>query len=339
MSSYSRQKLMVVSLVLVMMVGSGIGALFVLSPQHHATVQTESITLGLMPSEVETLIYVARDQGYFEGNNLNVTLKNYTTGLLAVNGLVKNEVDIATAADFVVVGKAMANKTVSAIGTIDKYSTSYLMARTDLGISSISDLMGKRIGVPMGTVAEFNLGRFLELHGIGIDQVTLVDTPINLEPKALINGSVSAVMTAEPYMDMITSSSISDTVLSWPAQSDIATHYLAVTNSSWAAAHPDTVVRFLKALDQAEEFVIHSPEAAKQILSNDRNYSSNYTDKIWTNHQFTLSLEQSLVLRMEDESRWMIRNNLTSSPVPNFLDHIYFDGLESVDPASVNIIR
>ena len=200
--------MMAVSLVLVMSVGSGMGAFFYLGSQHQEAVQTESITVGLMPSEVETLIYVARDQGYFTDNNLNVTLKNYTTGLLAVNGLLKNEVDIATAADFVVVGKALANKSVTSIGTIDKYSTSYLMVRTDLGISNISDLKGKRIGVPMGTVAEFNLGRFLELHGIEIDQVSLVNTPINLEPKALMNGSVSAVMTAEPYMDEITTSPI-----------------------------------------------------------------------------------------------------------------------------------
>jgi NitT/TauT family transport system substrate-binding protein len=339
MQSYSRRNMAVVCLVLAVTIGTGMGAFFYLGPQHHEAVQTESITLGIMPSEVETLIYVARDQGYFADNNLNVTLKNYTTGLLAVNGLLKNEVDIATSADFVMVGKVLANKSVTSIGTIDKYSTSYLLVRTDMGISNISDLKGKRIGVPMGTVAEFNLGRFIELHGIGMDQVTLVNTAVNLAPKALMNGSVSAVMTAEPYMDMITTSPISDKVLAWPAQSDISTNYLAVTNTSWAAAHPDTAVRFLKALDQAEDFVIHHPDATKQALCKDLNYTGSYTEKIWNNHQFTLSLDQSLILRMEDQSRWMIRNNLTSSPVPNFLNYIYIDGLESVDPALVNIIR
>jgi NitT/TauT family transport system substrate-binding protein len=127
--------------------------------------------------------------------------------------------------------------------------------------------------------------------------------------------------------------------LAWPAQSDSATNYLAVTNTSWVANHSDTTIRFLRALDQAENFVIHYPDVSKMALSNDLNYSTNYTEKIWANHQFTLSLEQSLILRMEDQSRWMIRNNLTSSPVPNFLNYIYIDGLESVDPGSVNIIR
>ena len=128
-------------------------------------------------------------------------------------------------------------------------------------------------------------------------------------------------------------------VLAWPAQSDSATNYLAVTNTSWVANHSDTTIRFLRALDQAENFVIHYPDVSKMALSNDLNYSTNYTEKIWANHQFTLSLEQSLILRMEDQSRWMIRNNLTSSPVPNFLNYIYIDWLESVNPGSVNIIR
>jgi NitT/TauT family transport system substrate-binding protein len=43
---------------------------------------------------------------------------------------------------------------------------------------------------------------------------------------------------------------------------------------------------------------------------------------------------------MEEEARWMIRNNLTGEKqVPNFLDYIYEDGLKAVRPAAVNIVR
>jgi NitT/TauT family transport system substrate-binding protein len=42
---------------------------------------------------------------------------------------------------------------------------------------------------------------------------------------------------------------------------------------------------------------------------------------------------------MEDEARWMINNNLTAeNQVPNFLDYIYMDGLETVKPGAVNMI-
>ena len=64
-----------------------------------------------------------------------------------------------------------------------------------------------------------------------------------------------------------------------------------------------------------------------------------YIDKVWSQNQFSLSLDQSLILAMQDEARWLINNNLTNSfSVPNFLNNIYVDGLKSVKPESVNII-
>jgi hypothetical protein len=60
---------------------------------------------------------------------------------------------------------------------------------------------------------------------------------------------------------------------------------------------------------------------------------------VWPDHQFALSLDQSLVLAMEDEGRWMIDNNLTGEKtIPDFRKYIYTRGLEGVKPDSVNII-
>lgn len=59
-----------------------------------------------------------------------------------------------------------------------------------------------------------------------------------------------------------------------------------------------------------------------------------------SNHEYTLSLDQSLIVAMEDQARWMISNNLTKeSTVPNFMDYIYEDALKKIKPRAVNIIR
>jgi NitT/TauT family transport system substrate-binding protein len=56
-------------------------------------------------------------------------------------------------------------------------------------------------------------------------------------------------------------------------------------------------------------------------------------------HQFALSLDQSLVLAMEDEGRWMINNNLTNAEkLPDFRNYIYPEGLMQVKPDAVNVI-
>ena len=69
------------------------------------------------------------------------------------------------------------------------------------------------------------------------------------------------------------------------------------------------------------------------------NYSDEDVATVWSDNQFSLSLDQSLLVAMEDEGRWMIANNMTTEKtLPNFREFIYTKGLEEVKPESVNVI-
>ncbi len=236
--SRGRTKLAIFSIVVVPV------AAWVLGSFHLGTGQgkkkLEPLTFGLMSLEVEGLVYVGDFQGYFSENGLNVTLKDYVSGLAAVNGLLQEEVDIATAADFVLTGKALANKSLVSIGNIDKFSIGTLLVRTDHGINNVSDLIGKRKGIALGTVEEFNLEKFLEKNGIEAGQVTLVNSPPLSTATALANGSVDAAHTTKAFYEM-TFGPIPTNVLSWNASYDRFTNYLAITGESWTANHPETV--------------------------------------------------------------------------------------------------
>ena len=52
------------------------------------------------------------------------------------------------------------------------------------------------------------------------------------------------------------------------------------------------------------------------------------------------SFAQALILAMEDEARWRIENKLTDkTTVPDYLDFMYIDALEVVNPGAVTVIR
>lgn len=56
-------------------------------------------------------------------------------------------------------------------------------------------------------------------------------------------------------------------------------------------------------------------------------------------HQFSLSLDQSLLTAMNDEGRWAINNNLTAEKtLPHFKEYIYTKGLKETKPDFVNIV-
>src|SRR4030043_454186 len=70
-------------------------------------------------------------------------------------------------------------ETIAAIVSIDKVEYATVIGRKDHGISNISQLAGKKIGVIRGTAIDFYLGLFLTLHGLRVKDVTLVDMASN----------------------------------------------------------------------------------------------------------------------------------------------------------------
>jgi NitT/TauT family transport system substrate-binding protein len=115
---------------------------------------------------------------------------------------------------------------------------------------------------------------------------------------------------------------------------------LIIATEAWITQHPERVTSFLKSLAQAEEYALRNPGEAKAIVQKRLNLEAAYMETVWSQNQFSLSLDQSLIAAMEDEARWMIGNNLaTEKQVPDFLNYIYVDGLKAVKPEAVNIIR
>lgn len=322
---------------IVMLVLIGLGAWYLTNYQPAYSGTPESITIGGVPYDAAALIYIAEDQGYFANNGLNVTMQDYGSAPSAIYGLLNDEADMALISEYVVVGKAFEKENISVIGIIDKYHVVDLVGRKDKGIENASDLKGKKVGVTQRSQLEFYLGRFLNLHGIGLQDITLVDLPPSQYVQALTSGNVDAIITWDLYINPIQERSGSNIVI-WPAQNSQSGYYLMACRDDWAASHPETINRFLKSIAQAEEYAINYPNEAKTILQKKLNYTDAYTATTWPDHQFSLTLDQSLLIAMNDEARWMINNNLTSErTIPNFRNYIYTKGLEEVKPESVNI--
>ncbi len=335
----SPKRFFLVLIVAVVFVVGAFGSMFLLNLGIGYAGKAESVTIGMEPNQVNSLIYIAENQNYFAANGLNVTVKDYASGLAAVDGLLANEVDVATATEFVIVGKALTNEGVCTFGTIDRFMQICLIGRRDLGIGDVSDLRGKKIGVSLKTASEFYLGRFLDLHGMSIEQVVLVDVQPSRAADMLASGDVDAVIAWQPIVKVIKDHLGNRTVI-WPAQSGQVAYCNAICVDDWAAKHPDLVIRFLKSLAQAETYLVRNPSEGKAIVQKRLHYDDAYLASIWPEHRFSLSLDQSLILAMEDEARWKISNSLTSEKeTPDFMDYIYLDGLEATKPESVHVAR
>ncbi len=299
----------------------------------------ESINFGTVPTAATTLIYVAEDQHFFAANRFSVNIKDYNTGTGTTEALLIGDLDIAWVAEFPFVNRAFAREKISIFAVVGRFNEQYLFGRKDRGIKTVSDLKGKKIGIPRNTIAEFYLGRFLELNGMNIRDLSVVDVPPPKSMEAITSGSIDGVIVWEPYSSQIRTQ-LTDRIVALPLQSNQPGYGAITSRNDWMKRHPEVVNRFLKSLAQAEDYLASNPAAAKAIVRKRLNYDDVFTETIWSENQFSLSLDQSLITAMEDEARWMIKNNMTRERnVPNFMNHIYEDGLRAVKPEAVNIIR
>ncbi len=71
----------------------------------------ESITIGKMPIEAHTLIYIAEDQGYFAENGLNVIVRDdYPNGVVPISDMLNDKIDISVSAEYPVVWRCSGKK-------------------------------------------------------------------------------------------------------------------------------------------------------------------------------------------------------------------------------------
>jgi len=298
----------------------------------------ESITLGYTPSEAGGLLYIAEDRSFFTANGVKIIHKYYNTGVEAMEGLLKGEVEIAGMNEIPFIIGVFEKHKISIYASLDKLQYIYLIGRKDRGIQTAADLKGKRIGLPRGTVAEFYLGRYLELNGLGVKDVKLVNTA---PPSAVeaINGNLDGVVVWNPFAYQIRQKMANRATI-LRVQSNQPAYAVAVARNDWLFAHKERIKRSLKAIAQAEQYIVNHPSEARAIVQKRLNFDADFMERVWAENQFSLLLDQSLITAMEDEARWMIKNNLTTEKkVPDFLNYIYVDGLKAIKPEAVSIIR
>jgi NitT/TauT family transport system substrate-binding protein len=298
------------------------------------------IDVAYSPFESITLFWVAQEQGFFRQNGLNMTLHKYDTGAAALAGVINGEVDVVVGTtEFPLAIQALNRQSIQTFASISQSNFIYLVGRADRGIAEASDLKGKTIGTTFGTISHYFLGKFLTLNNIKIGEITLVDLKTPQEwVDAVVNGSVDAVATAQPSVELAKNGLGANAVV-WNIQSNQPLYAQAIASKNWLIEHPGLCVNFLKALYEAEKFVADQPSEAKAIVKQDMNFSDAYIETVWQQNQFSLSLSMPMIFAMESEARWLITNHLTrTSALPDFVDYVYKEGLTSVKPGAVDII-
>jgi NitT/TauT family transport system substrate-binding protein len=299
----------------------------------------EPLRVGANPTVNCALIYLADSQGFFKKQGVDVIIKDYETGPLAVNDLVADKVDIATAVEIVLVLQSFRYPDLRIPATISMVSNHDLVVRKDRGIVRPQDLKGKRVAVTRGSSSEFFFYTYLIFNRIPAGSVNVVyQTPSEMV-KAMADGTIDAAVSWPPYPAEM-AKRLGSKGARWLAQSGQDGYMALLAKEGFLRKQSKTIERFLAALSDAQGYIAKYPDHAQTIVRQRFKDNTGSFSEAWSRSRLELQLTQDMIVLMELEAKWAMRNNLVKSrQMPSYLDFLYFNALDRVKPEAVSVVH
>ncbi|MQB01064.1 MAG: PhnD/SsuA/transferrin family substrate-binding protein [Actinobacteria bacterium] len=227
------------------------------------------LTVGVLPIAAHAPAYAAVEQGYFEEEGFeNVELQFGEGGAamlpLAVQGnLDVAQVPISTAVQARTEGLDFVLLPAGTYQTkLEEPDHTATVVRKDSGITTVADLARKTIAVNVINSVNWLYNRaMLEEHGVDPDSVTYQEVPFPNMADALVNGSVDAIATVQPFVHFALQNEDLE-VLAY----DFLEVYPGMLISgfgvaeSWVEDNPNATAAFNRAIRRAVEEFESDPE-------------------------------------------------------------------------------
>lgn len=300
----------------------------------------ERVTIAYATLPNSALLAVAWQKGYFTEEGLEAVPQPHPFGKIAMEALIAGKADFATSADIPVLFAVLKGEPIAPVGVIQTSSKNEaIVALKSRGISTLADLRGKRIGMTPGTNGEYLLDAYLTAQLIRRDEVTAVPLAPDAMIGALRAGAVDAISTWNPIVAEARKAFGADAVTLADTRLYTELFFLS-TQRAFASSRPEAVRKVLRALLKAEGFIAGNRAESVALAADFLKLDPVSLGEIWDDFEFRLTLGQEVVVTLENEARWAIKRGLTpATAVPNFLDRIYLDGLATVKPEAVTILR
>jgi len=313
------------------------------SPENAAprgTEKLQKITVAYTFQPQSTLVHVAMANRYFAEEGLDAQPLMHTYGKAALQSVLENKADFATVAETPVMFSALKGEKIVVIANIESSNTNNaIVARKEAGISAPRDLKGKRVGFTPGTTSDFFLDSLLTANGLRRKEIQ----PVALNPEAMQEAitrkNVDAVSAWNYPLTQIRQQLGADGIVFYDREIYTETFNIAALQD-YVSKNPEAVKRFLRALVKAENFVAQSPDEAQSIMSSATNIDKKLVSDVWQSFNYRVVLDQSLLITLEDETRWAMKNGLTEQmAMPDYASYIHPDALRAVKPDAVRMSR
>lgn len=300
----------------------------------------KDLTISCTKSFLTAAVWVADYKEYFKGEGINITIKEHNSGKESFNAMLNGESDICTVSQTPIVTQSFKRDDFFIISaTVTSYKDIKILTKKDSAILLPEDLKGKSVGLTKGSTGEYFFDLFLTYYGVDRTGISIVDYHPQELKEAIGKGEVDSIVSWEPNI-INAIESLGDNSYLIPSQEIYREDCHFVANKNLIKNDFDTVVRFLKVMDRAIEYISLNRDRSIDIVTTRLQVDKELTNKVWDNFNFQLLLDQSILSSLEDEARWLIdKGAVETENIPNYLKYIYVEPLETVIPDVVTLVH
>lgn len=174
-----------------------------------------------------------------------------------------------------------------------------ILVGIDSDITSIEELNGKRISVPIGSSAHRMLLEVLNKYDIE-ETVTIVHQDIPTAISMLETGKVDAIAVWEPYQTYLTDKGTAKLLCDG---TETGITYIAgiMADRDWMNDNSEIYSAFLECVKESHEFIKDNPEEAATIISEESGFSEDVVENVIKNIVWEEEITDEDVTTLQDD--------------------------------------
>ncbi len=206
--------------------------------------------------------YVAKTQGFYSEEGIDVTFLSGGLGIDLVQVLVDGSADFSViGADKVLIHRSLGVPIV-AIATTYRVNPFVLVAFADSGIASPYDFVGRTVATTGGyDVVQFQA----MLKNLGVDPASVDAVPYTYDDTPFLEGEIDVTVSFSAGSLLYLKESIGDRAINIISPDDYGVHFYSdtiIVHEATLAYDPDLILRFLRATLRGHRFALLDPHAA-----------------------------------------------------------------------------
>ena len=233
--------------------------------------QKTALRVAYIPVVTWLPALVAKEEGIFEKNGLDVTFTKFPT-LVNLPATLGKQFDLVptTAPDLLNAAASGLNLAAVAGETLETSNNKsfQVLVRADSGINSAKDLAGKRVASPgIGSVMHVALLYWVKQAGGDPSGIIGVEAPFTAMMDQLKSGRVDAVEQLEPFVGQMLGAGFKSLGAPLLAVADPVLFPFWIADANWARSNREVLKRWVASLEGGLQVIKSDEPKARKILA------------------------------------------------------------------------